>query len=143
MHGSMQESKCKTVASNGCYPSAEEMHLYIRCAWENGVFSQAEAAAELGVDQGQVSKIVNGHFRRPGGHAARLFAYAKGRLEASGTFDTSRDRDGTQGMQNALIASLLSAWDGTTRGAEALIDILNGARQLQRQDWKRPQRSIK
>lgn len=104
--------------------------MYIRCAWENGAFLQCDAADELKVNQGQISKIIGGHFKRPSGHAARLFEYAKRRLTESENPDASQELDNAQAVRNQLVNSLFSAWDGTTRGAEALIEILNGARQL-------------
>ena len=50
---------------------------------------QASWAKVLKVDQGKLSKIIAGKSRRPSGHAARLFAYAKQRLE--GTTTASND----------------------------------------------------
>lgn len=79
----------------------EQMLAAFRRASELGLISQVRLEAELGVDQGQVSKILRGNFVYPRGNARRIFTYVKKKrpffttesvTELLRTTDASRNR---------------------------------------------------
>lgn len=97
----------------------------ISLAWRVGAFTQREASAALGLDQGQVSRLVRGQFLHPWGHAEVLYHFAVKKLEER---QVSPDEFDT--LRNQLIEQLMQAWDHTVDGAHALGDILEGVKRL-------------
>lgn len=87
--------------------------------------TQTEMGSALGINQGQMSKILKGNFALPTGHALRLFAYAKKQLNQ--TDDSPIDREV---IASQLTKKVLAAWDGTREGAAALGVMLDGATRL-------------
>lgn len=123
----MQARKLLRPASGVSDVSRNEMFLTISSAWSAGLFTQVEAATSLQMNQGQVSRIICGKFKRPTGHAASLFAYAKKKLESRPDVPVTRD---DQALRSMLIWKLMETWDHTATGAEALANLLEAARQL-------------
>ena len=105
----------------------DEMARVIAEAWDAKLILQKEACLALGINQGHFSKLVRGHFKRPDGHAAQLFAYAKERLAGA----PRRGEDLAQ-LRDRLTHQLLKAWDHTPEGANALGRILDGVQKLRR-----------
>lgn len=102
----------------------DEMARIIAKAWSEKLLSQKDACLAIGIDQGHFSKLVRGMFKRPSGHAARLFEYAKEQL-AGPTPD-----EGLREWQQRLTDQLMRTWDHTPQGARALENILAGVAQL-------------
>ncbi len=102
----------------------DQMLAIIQTAWREKAFRQGEAAAELKIDQGQISKIVNGRFRRAAGNAAKLFEYANRRLA-----DAQQEGD-AETLRAALVKQLLATWDQTAPGAQSLMALLEAVRRL-------------
>ena len=87
---------------------------------------QREISAELGIHQGQVSKILRGEFVFPRGNALRVFEYVKRRLDAGAPPPAD-----IQSLGDELTRKLMSTWDRTPDGAKALSAILDGVSRLQ------------
>ncbi len=102
------------------------MSATIALAWRTGRLPQQETCAALRIHQSQFSRLVNGRFVRPTGHAAALFAYAERQLKRHDRADPWPDHR----LKEQLLSELLAAWDGTRAGADALRQILRGARHL-------------
>lgn len=109
----------------GATPDSDEMARVIAEAWDAKLLSQKEACLAMGINQGHFSKLVRGKFKRPGGHAAALYAYAKERMSGAST----PGEDLAQ-LRERLTQQLLAAWDHTPEGARALGSILDGVKQL-------------
>lgn len=103
----------------------EHMLAVFALARDRGLFSQEKLQAELGIDQGQISKILRGDFVFPRGHARRIFEYANNLL--SGRPDIDRD---VKFLKEELTRKLMIAWDQTPEGAVALGVLLDGAARL-------------
>lgn len=123
----MQTRKSLRSTSDVPDVSRDEMLLTISHAWSAGLFTQVEAATSLQMNQGQVSRIICGKFKRPTGHAASLFAYAKKKLESKCDALVTRN---DQALRSMLICKLMETWDHTETGADALAGLLEAARQL-------------
>lgn len=103
------------------------MARVIRLAWEGKHISQKEVLRDLGIHQSQFSKLVNGQFKSATGHAARLFEYSRQRMHSAKSHIASHDANR---LRSSLTRRLMSAWDGTVEGAQALESILEGVAQL-------------
>ena len=104
----------------------EQMLAAFRRASELGLISQVRLEAELGVDQGQVSKILRGNFVYPRGNARRIFTYVKNQLDGRGDLGVD-----TNLLREELTRKLMAVWDETSEGARALSVLLDGAAGLQ------------
>ena len=120
----MTDSKPQHTPEGSTSVSRDDMYKTIAEAWKLGLFRQEDAAVFLGINQGQISRIVRGDFKRPAGKAAHLFAYAKDRLNSHAKPDNIAE------MRNKLIHRLLETWDETLNGAQALMGILDGVQRL-------------
>lgn len=129
MHHSMQTRKTSLPHSTASPVGRDEMHATISSAFEAGLFFQVDAAQDLGIDQGQISKIVAGHFVRPTGRAAELFAYVNLKIAGQGKAPAVSSED-APALRAMLISKLLGTWDETPSGAQALGMLLDAAKQL-------------
>lgn len=125
MHVNMQHGKHRRGGSAAPILDRDFVYRTVKDAWQRRLFTQEEVARHLKVNQGQISKILNGHFVRPTGHALRLFEYAN-----SLSVDQPAPDAELQAMKARLIDKLMSAWDQSTQGARALEDLLDVARDL-------------
>lgn len=132
MQISMQKRKLLNLPSS---PTRAEMLATFRRAAESKAFLQEEAARDLGVKQGQVSKIIRGQFVYPTGLPSRLYEYANARLTERNSGSChgggAANRE-VESMRKVLTDRLMDAWDETPDGAEALAVILDGAAKLRR-----------
>ena len=124
MHHSMQIMILRKRGKKPSGPDRDAVLDVIRAAWEEGLLNQTKAAHALGMHQSQVSKIINGRFRRPTGNAERLFKYAEQLLKKR--LPSSAENE----LKAQLVKRLWAAWDGTAAGQRALVEILDGARRL-------------
>lgn len=112
MHNRNQPKKAKNPPSVDC----DEMARVIHAAWKAGLIPQKATCTKLRIDQGQFSKIVNGKFRRPIGHAASLFAYADMQIRSVDAPSLTESDAAAQ----QLVQVVLATWDKTEAGARAL-----------------------
>lgn len=103
------------------------MARVIHTAWKAGLLPQEQTCSDLGIDQGQFSKIVNGKFSRPAGHAAALYAYADMQLR-----DIQAARvAGRDAAAQQLVEVVLATWDKSEAGAQALSTAIKAMGRLQ------------
>lgn len=88
--------------------------------------TQQELAAESGVHQSQVSRILSGSPKRPSRNVQRLCSYAERRREQS-----RADRGGLLDPPQALSRALSRVWDGSEEHAKALADLLDAVDRVQ------------
>lgn len=114
MQNIMQISKTKRPEKAA---SREAMLATFRHAVESGAFLQCEAAHALGVQQGQVSKILAGKFIKPTGLALRLYEYANMQIRQLGLQAPApqTDRSGAPSGQ-AYEGSRARTWQGRGEG---------------------------
>lgn len=105
----------------------DEMVRVISAAWKAGLIPRKRTCAELHIDQGQFSKIVNGKFTRPRGHAASIFAYAEMQLRGGKAPPASEQA----AAADRLVKVVLAAWDKTEAGAQALSTAIEAMGRLQ------------
>ncbi|MFN2644798.1 MAG: hypothetical protein ABR570_07405 [Burkholderiales bacterium] len=88
--------------------------------------STVRIAADTGIHQSQVSRLVRGHFRRLSPNVRTLLAYAEkpaARKDARGEGEAAKA---------AVIKAALRTWDATPAGAQALVRLLRSVEQLRR-----------
>lgn len=105
----------------------DEMARVIHIAWKAGLLPQGKTCSDLRIDQGQFSKIVNGKFSRPTGHAATLYAYAN--MQLRGIHAASAV--GRDAAAQRLVQVVLATWDKTEAGAQALSTAIMAMGRLQ------------
>jgi len=103
------------------------MARVIHTAWEAGLLPQKKTCSALRIDQGQFSKIVNGKFSRPSGHAATLFAYADMQLRCI----HEQHAVGVDAAAQRLVQVVLATWDKTEAGAQAVSTAIKAMGRLQ------------
>ena len=121
----MRTRKASSPRTTEAPPDPSEMRKVLASFRDAMGGTQAEVGALLGIDQGQMSKILKGDFTLPTGHALALFAYAKTQLAEAPNEPVDREVIETQ-----LTKKVLAAWDGTREGATALGVMLEGAARL-------------
>lgn len=117
-----------TKRTAGGAPSRQEVLEVFHFIWKNLDLAQTEIARGAGVDQGSVSKILNGSFRHLKGRAYRLWKYAKRRAEKAGY---KAARPGAK-SDPRLMEKINRVWDRTDEGAEALLKLLDAADLIQK-----------
>jgi hypothetical protein len=90
---------------------------------------QVAIGAALGINQGQLSKILRGDFSIARGNALALFEYASKRLSEAESEPNDRLL-----LQAQLTKKLLAVWDGSVEGATALEAMFDVAARLRR--WR-------
>lgn len=85
--------------------------------------SQIKAAADLGIHQSQISRILNGQARRTSKNVRRLCTYANIHCAP---------RIADPASNAALMRALQRVWDGSRESANAVIRLLNAAESIGR-----------
>ena len=83
-----------------------------------------KVAADTGIHQSQVSRLLRGQFKRLSPNVIRLLEYAKKPRRY-----TSDEAD-QQAAKKAVIRAALRTWDATPGGARALVRLLRSVEQL-------------
>jgi len=127
MQINMNNGNRKKNAENPKIVDRDEMARVIHAAWVAGLIPQKSTCSELSIDQGQFSKIVNGKFRRTTGHAAALYTYSD--MQIRGNHVVSVVSEGVAAQQ--LVQAVLTTWDKTEAGAQALSTAIKAMGRLQ------------
>jgi len=90
---------------------------------------QREIAADTGLNQGAVSKILKGSFKSLEGRAYQVWKYAKQRAEKHGY---ERPRRAVGKADPRLTEKVAQVWDQTEEGAKALLKLLDAANLMQK-----------
>ena len=93
----------------------------LRSALDQRLVTQRELASLSGVSQSQISRILQGDFKRQSRNVARLCICAS-------AFVSGVEPD--KPLPPMLEVALRSAWDGSHAGAHALIQLLEAAASL-------------
>ena len=91
------------------------------CVFEKKV-SQLEIAAATGIDQSQVSRILNGEFRRSSKNVQKLCLYANSLLGIS--------EKPSPATNQVLMLAIGDVWDGTDKHAMALATVIRSLSSL-------------
>ena len=91
-----------------------------------GRASTVRIAADTGIHQSQVSRLLRGHFRRLSPNVRALLAYA----QKPQAHAPARQRETT--AKAAVIRAALRTWDATPEGAQALVRLLRSVEALRR-----------
>jgi len=87
--------------------------------------STVQVAADTGIHQSQVSRLLRGQFHRLSRNVRLLLAYAaqRGRAPAA---------QGADAAKASVIRAALRTWDATPEGAQALVRLLRSVQDLRR-----------
>ena len=87
--------------------------------------STVQVAADTGIHQSQVSRLLRGQFHRLSRNVRLLLAYARapGRVAAPGRAEAAKA---------SVIRAALRTWDETPEGAQALVRLLRSVQDLKR-----------
>ena len=88
--------------------------------------STVQIAADTGIHQSQVSRLLRGHFRRISPNVRALLAYA-----SKGPAKRAQPR-AAQAARTAVIRAALRTWDATPQGAQALVRLLRSVQEIKR-----------
>lgn len=110
-------------------PPREEVLAVFNYIWKELKLPQSEIARETGLDQGSVSKLLRGTFRKLDGRAYRLWEYAKVQADKAGY---TPDKAGQINADRRLEEKINRVWDKTEEGAEALLKLLDAADLIQK-----------
>ena len=87
--------------------------------------STVHVAADTGIHQSQVSRLLRGHFRRISPNVRALLAYAaKPR--------SRKAQPPADAAKAAVIKAALRTWDATPEGAQALVRLLRSVQEIRR-----------
>jgi len=86
--------------------------------------STVRIAADTGIHQSQVSRLLRGHFRRLSPNVRTLLAYAQKPQARTPAPETT--------AKAAVIRAALRTWDATPEGAQALVRLLRSVEALRR-----------
>jgi transcriptional regulator with XRE-family HTH domain len=89
-----------------------------------------KVAADTGIHQSQVSRLLRGQFKRLSPNVLRLLEYAR-KPQRYTTKHAAQEA-----AKNAVIRAALRTWDSTPRGAQALVRLLRSIEKL-RDPWGR------
>lgn len=119
----MQSSKKKPRR-----PTREEAVTLLRYVWKDLDVPQREFAAATGLNQGSISKILNGTFRDVDGRAYKVWKYAKRRADKAGGYP---GKAASAKGDARLTEKINEVWDRTAEGADALLKLLDAADLIQ------------
>ena len=88
--------------------------------------STIQIAADTGIHQSQVSRLLRGHFRRLSPNVRALLAYA-----GKGPPKQAEPR-AADAARAAVIRAALRTWDATPEGAQALVRLLRSVQEMKR-----------
>ena len=91
-----------------------------------GRASTVQVAADTGIHQSQVSRLLRGQFRRLSPNVRVLLAYAE---KPQRRVAPERRR---QAAKASVIRAALRTWDSTSQGARALIRLLRSVQEIRR-----------
>lgn len=97
----------------------------IEAARQMARYSKTEFAAAVGVNQGYLSRILQGKFSKQTPIVEKCHSFARKLMEEE---DASIRSD----IQRSLKKAVLKAWDGTPDGANSIIRLLDEVRRLRR-----------
>jgi hypothetical protein len=83
-------------------------------------------AADTGIHQSQVSRLLRGYFRRISPNVRTLLAYAERPARRKS------ERGNGEAAKAAVIKAALRTWDATPAGAQALVRLLRSVAELRR-----------
>jgi hypothetical protein len=86
--------------------------------------STVQVAADTGIHQSQVSRLLRGHFRRISPNVRALLVYA--------SKPTRKAEPPAEAAKAAVIKAALRTWDATPEGAQALVRLLRSVREIKR-----------
>jgi len=110
-------------------PTRAEALAVFAYLWKDLDVKQSEIASDTGLDQGSVSKILNGSFRTVEGRAYQLWKYAKRRADKAGY--KPRQPNATV-VDERLMEKMRQVWDHTEEGTDALLKLLDAADLIQK-----------
>lgn len=110
-------------------PSRDEVLAVFNYVWKDLKLPQREIARDTGLDQGSVSKLLRGTFRKLDGRAYRLWKYAKAKADKAGYTPARASRTK---VDHRLEEKISRVWDKTEEGAEALLKLLDAADLIQK-----------
>jgi transcriptional regulator with XRE-family HTH domain len=84
--------------------------------------TQLGIAATTGINQSQVSRILNGDFRRPSKNVLKLCSYANSFASVDDRLSPATNHD--------LMSALELVWDGTDQHARALANVIRSLSSL-------------
>jgi predicted XRE-type DNA-binding protein len=84
--------------------------------------TQLGIAATTGIDQSQVSRILNSDFRRPSKNVLKLCSYANSLIDGNDRPSPATNHD--------LMSALEQVWDGTDQHARALANVIRSLASL-------------
>jgi hypothetical protein len=87
--------------------------------------STVQIAADTGIHQSQVSRLLRGHFRRISPNVRALLAYAAKPKPRRGA-------EPAEAAKAAVIKAALRTWDATPEGAQALVRLLRSVQEIKR-----------
>lgn len=83
-----------------------------------------KVAADTGIHQSQVSRLLRGQFKRLSPNVLKLLEYAK-KPQRYATKEADQEA-----AKNAVVRAALRTWDSTPRGAQALVRLLRSVEKL-------------
>ncbi|HSK74453.1 MAG TPA: helix-turn-helix transcriptional regulator [Pyrinomonadaceae bacterium] len=90
---------------------------------EKEKITQKELARLAKVDQSQISRIINGNFRKVSKNVKRICKYAK--------VDLDSVKENKNPAQNSELMEAISlVWDGTNKNAKALATVIRSLKEL-------------
>jgi hypothetical protein len=87
--------------------------------------STVQVAADTGIHQSQVSRLLRGQFHRVSRNVQLLLAYAGNARRAAAP-------DRANAAKASVIRAALRTWDATPEGAQALVRLLRSVQDLRR-----------
>lgn len=100
---------------HNCINSPQAIAAVLRAKFIELGMKQKAIAQACGLDQGQVSRILNGHFKEYKGHVENLCKYAEISIVPH-TVDPSQNP--------ALMQALRKVWDGSDKHAQAIAKVV-------------------
>ena len=88
--------------------------------------STVQIAADTGIHQSQVSRLLRGHFRRLSPNVRALLAYAAKQKPQKPAPRAA------QAAKTAVIRAALRTWDATPEGAQALVRLLRSVQEIRK-----------
>ena len=89
-------------------------------------FPTVKLAADTGIHQSQVSRLLRGHFKRLSPNVLTLLQYAR-KPQRYTTQDADHDA-----AKKAVVRAALRTWDSTPKGAKSLVRLLRSVERLRK-----------
>ena len=121
----MQKGKKQVQPSPTTELSRELAHSRLEDIVNYLKLSQKNIATDTSLKQWDISKILNGHYKRVQGHAKIIIEYANRRAAEAG-YEPRNQEAAVSRIQEAAI----SMWDGTPGGCESVVEVLKAIARL-------------